>query len=334
MMITKGETLMFLNEDDLNKGIEIFWRLFVVRDDVYAIQAKQGDRFVFKPVRSFVTNKVLRLHLLGEITVGIYPGFNESKWVCIDIDSKNKDVVQNIIEKFKTYNVTPAIEDSGNKGYHLWMFFKGPISNKMARDIGREFAGSNEVFPKQDYISGDKLGNLIKLPLGIHLETGQRCLFLDDNFIPITNQIEYLETVHLYNGIELYQKIKEINKNRKRINNTQKIKIGMKPCVKRLLANGVKRGNRNVAGLVIATECKKIGIAKIEARGILKTWNLRNIPPLPSNELHIILTSAYSNNYEYGCKEDGTLRSIVKCPGIKKCDYYIKYAEHLSKISA
>jgi len=334
MMITKGETLMSLNENDLLRGIEIFWRLFVVRDDVYAIQSKQDDRFIFKPVRSFITNKVLRLHLLGEITVGIYPGFNESKWVCIDIDSKEKQNVLNIIDHFKKFDVFPCLEDSGNKGYHLWVFFKDPISNKMARDIGKEFADSNEVFPKQDYISRDKLGNLIKLPLGIHLETSQRCLFLDNNFIPINNQVNYLENIHLHNGIELYQRIKEVNKNKKKINNAQKVKMGMKPCVKRLLANGVKRGNRNVAGLVIATECKKMGISMIEARGVLKTWNLRNIPPLPLNELSVILNSAYSNNYEYGCKEDGTLCSIVKCPGIKKCDYYIKYAEHLSKMPA
>jgi len=99
----------------------------------------------------------------------------------------------------------------------------------------------------------------------------------------------------------------------------------MKLCIKRLIAFSVVKGSRNNAGIIIASECRRIGTQKVETRGILKTWNLRNKPPLTIDELNTILDSAYLNNYEYGCREDGILRTIVRCPGVDKCDYYKEY---------
>ena len=52
-----------------------------------------------------------------------------------------------------------------------------------------------EVFPKQEQVAEDQLGNLIKLPLGIHLKTGRRCLFTDLEGQEYSDQEGFLENI-------------------------------------------------------------------------------------------------------------------------------------------
>lgn len=78
------------------------------------------------------------------------------------------------------------IEFSGGKGYHFWFLFSRPVPAAAARRLLNGLAGavsgdltafSLEVFPKQDRLSGKGLGNLVKLPLGVHRMSGRRSWF-------------------------------------------------------------------------------------------------------------------------------------------------------------
>jgi hypothetical protein len=82
--------------------------------------------------------------------------------------------------------VSPVIEFSGGKGYHFWFLFSRPVPAAAARRLLTGLAGavsadlsafSLEVFPKQDRLSGKGLGNLVKLPLGVHRMSGRRSWF-------------------------------------------------------------------------------------------------------------------------------------------------------------
>jgi len=97
----------------------------------------------------------------------------------------------------------------------------------------------------------------------------------------------------------------------------------IKDCVKTAIFQGSKQGERNQVGHIIATELKNTGIDKAQAESILREiWNLRNQPPLPDNEIFIIVNSAYENGkYAYGCKEEGLLRKNIKCHGYDNCLY-------------
>ena len=100
--------------------------------------------------------------------------------------------------------LAPLLVDSGYKGRHLWSFFDPPVPAARLRVLGLAWARALapadadlviEVFPRQDHVPAKGLGNLIKLPLGIHLRTGRRCLLLDDDGRPIAQPWERLRRV-------------------------------------------------------------------------------------------------------------------------------------------
>jgi hypothetical protein len=89
-------------------------------------------------------------------------------------------------ERLAEAGLPALLEDSGYKGRHLWVLFQAPVPAAVARQTGTLFVALHgpkdrgltvEVFPKQDATRGS-IGNLIKLPLGIHRRTGRRSRFL------------------------------------------------------------------------------------------------------------------------------------------------------------
>ena len=106
--------------------------------------------------------------------------------------------------QFDELNLPVYVEDSGYKGVHLWLFFVEPVPAAVVKRFleavvqrvgppGPELQW--EVFPKQEQVAEDQLGNLIKLPLGIHLKTGRRCLFTDLDGQEYSDQEGFLQRV-------------------------------------------------------------------------------------------------------------------------------------------
>ena len=146
--------------------IALFRRLFRGRDDVYAIRwesadgrsgympkadrdwksylrAKDEDRKkVDRLTRKFrpLTDDVVRAHLVGEHTVGIYPLLeDETCWLlAVDFDKKpwQKDATA-FLTVCHELNVPAALERSrsGNGG-HVWIFFERAIPATTARKLG------------------------------------------------------------------------------------------------------------------------------------------------------------------------------------------------------
>ncbi len=115
-------------------------------------------------------------------------------------------VAVGLVRAAASLGVPAYLEDSGSKGRHVWIFFETPIPAVAARRIGNAIiAGSPvacppeitiEVFPKQNRVDKDGgLGNLIKLPLGIHLVSGSRSLFLDEGGRPVREQLAYIRSI-------------------------------------------------------------------------------------------------------------------------------------------
>jgi hypothetical protein len=82
--------------------------------------------------------------------------------------------------------VPALLEDSGYKGRHLWIFLEAPEDAAVIRQFGGLFLRAHplespdlqaEFFPKQA-TTGGGIGNLIKLPIGIHRRTGRRSRLL------------------------------------------------------------------------------------------------------------------------------------------------------------
>lgn len=133
-------------------------------------------------------------HLEGTLVLGSYTliSGNKVNWICLDVDSsdlaKARNIATAIVEKLQESGANPVVEFSGNKGYHIWLFLDKPVDAARAKAFGikvRTAVGAPtsgdphvEVFPKQEKLSDSSpLGNLVKLPLGIHPKTKKRSAF-------------------------------------------------------------------------------------------------------------------------------------------------------------
>ena len=196
--------------------------LFAGRENVHARQwIDENGRVGYSPVHEPLAEHLLDLHLQGSATLGVYPVRADQTVLfgAIDIDIRKNALAQPVTDQlretvradarrlarqFDALHLPVYVEDSGYKGVHLWIFLLEPVP---AADVKRFFeavvqrvgppdpALQWEVFPKQDRVAEDQLGNLIKLPLGIHLKTGHRCLFTDLDGQEYSDQEGFLQRI-------------------------------------------------------------------------------------------------------------------------------------------
>lgn len=207
-----------------------FLAFFGGREDVYARQwySSGRDRGGYSPVHEPLTPSVLRRHFLGEVTLGVYPVRLDGTCVfaAVDLDipppvldaaradaslarrvaTRLQQATAEARSLLSDFGFTVIVEDSGYKGRHLWLPLDSPVPARLLRDLGtgveRVLRGvvdrdllTVETFPKQAEVRGKGLGNLIKLPLGIHRRSGRRSAFLDADLSPIRRPFTYLRSL-------------------------------------------------------------------------------------------------------------------------------------------
>lgn len=217
-----------------------FLTLFSGREDVHARQwARPGETGGYSPVKEPLTPAVARNHLLGNVTVGVYPirldGTATFFALDLDIDrsalerahgdhalartlrSSVKEQGIRLLGALRDMGFDPLFEDSGFKGRHLWVFLDTPEPAEVLHAFGRRVLAWQspqippglhlEFFPKQPARGGKGLGNLIKLPLGVHRRSGRRSLLLDDHGEPYPRPFERLRNVRRASRDTLYAAI-------------------------------------------------------------------------------------------------------------------------------
>ena len=238
--------------------IELFRSLFRGRDDVYAIRwqnsdgrsgympkadrdwksylrAKDKDRKkVDRQTRKFrpLTQDVVRGHLVGDHTVGIYPLLqDETCWfLAVDFDKKTwqKDAAA-FIASCREMNVPAVLERSrsGNGG-HVWIFFIRAIPATAARKLGcailtrtMEFRHQvglesyDRFFPNQDTMPKGGLGNLIALPLQKIPRAEGNSVFVDSEFRPYQDQWAFLASVERMSADAVEAVVREAQETRR-----------------------------------------------------------------------------------------------------------------------
>ena len=168
----------------------------------HARASVSGGTLSYFPVEGIPTDEEISLHLTGELVLGAYTLLPDStcRWLCLDVDSDDKDktpienkqrarnIAREITDKLEA--VDHVVEWSAGKGYHVWVYFAKPMPAADAKAFGlsvREAIGASatgsthvEIFPKQATIEKDSpLGNLVKLPLGLHPVTRKQSCFVD-----------------------------------------------------------------------------------------------------------------------------------------------------------
>jgi superfamily II DNA or RNA helicase len=218
-----------------NQQLELFQSLFKGRKDIYARRWEKEDRHGYTPAYNVdwdryekhkalggtfqnfkhkepapLTPAVIRKHLLGKETIGIYPLLKDNtSWLLVgDFDKENwMDESRQFIQVCKQQNIPAYLERSrsGNGG-HVWIFFQHPYpawkSRKIAFHLLREAgilsefekdASFDRLFPNQDYHSGKGLGNLIALPMNKKwIAEGNTCFLDPDTGKPFGDQWKFL----------------------------------------------------------------------------------------------------------------------------------------------
>jgi group II intron reverse transcriptase/maturase len=201
-----------------------FLDLFRGREGVYGRQwVHPSGKLGYVPIRQPLTAAAVRTHLSGEITLAVYVMCQDNTvhFLCVDVDAKLHGVMDDAraepVSAEGTHEVALRIKDTGNalglpvyleesgrKGRHCWTFFETPIPAAKVKRLGsllvaKAAAGCKgvvcEVFPKQDRVSSEALGALLKLPLGLHQLTHRRCYFLDEDGSPLPDQADCLRRI-------------------------------------------------------------------------------------------------------------------------------------------
>ena len=223
---------------DKTAKVAFFRSLFRGREDVYAerwrmkdgnwgyrpagrknweavLASKPEDRSkVDRQTRTLypLTDEVIRLHLSGKKTVGIYPLLSdETCWLlAADFDKATwQEDALAFVATSKRLGLSAYLERSrsGNGG-HVWIFFERPLPAALARKVGcailtqtmeqRHHLGLDSYdrfFPNQDTMPKGGFGNLIALPLQWMPRQDGNSLFVDDSLRPYPDQWQLLASV-------------------------------------------------------------------------------------------------------------------------------------------
>ncbi|MEF8788222.1 MAG: primase C-terminal domain-containing protein [Planctomycetota bacterium] len=326
-------------KDKISALVSLIYQLWICRADRYGMQWANGGDAGYRAVKKKITPRLLARHLQGAVTIGVYtapPGW--SKWLAFDFDRMNLGPVLRLRDVFRTHGAETLLAYSGRKGYHLWLFLTGLEKNHRIRALARKTIKKADIhdvecFPAQDSVSRERPGNLIKLPLGVHRATGNRCLFVDENGQPISDQLDVLQNVERVPLEKLCRRLGVQDQGARPTGSRDDTVTPsqLRDCTRRLLQAGVPHGYRNECGAVAAADMKRAGYPRRAAAGALSAWNLRNDPPLRPDELGSVLASIYDREkaYEYGCNWKGVLAEIMPdfCVGKENCLYLDLFKE-------
>lgn len=203
--------------------------LFVARDDVYGEEEiLAGNKRQVVPKLEPLTDEVLKTHFSGKKTIASYvQRTNQTvKYLVIDVDVSKRLLLmgaeQEQIRKYLPRAAERAaevlkilermglhgyVENSGYRGYHIWVFFTEWIPVRyvvMLEDVLEEKLEktdddiSIEFFPNRSRIRNGSYGQSIKLPGGMHIKSGKRSGFCNEQFEPVEMSYEFLTGIAKY----------------------------------------------------------------------------------------------------------------------------------------
>ncbi|MBS4455962.1 TOTE conflict system archaeo-eukaryotic primase domain-containing protein [Tuanshanicoccus lijuaniae] len=209
------------------KKLSLYMSLFRGREDVFAksfindqgkIQYYPSYNYGWRklPVEKRTTQpfnrKVLKSHLRGETSIGIFPiSLDDTcQFLVIDLDEADfREATLALWKVAEQYDINPAVEISrSGQGVHLWFFFDEPILCRDARNFGKKllelalcvsdkikFSSFDRLFPNQDRLPKGGFGNLIALPLQGKSYQEDKTVFVNKKFNAYPNQWDYLSKI-------------------------------------------------------------------------------------------------------------------------------------------
>ncbi|MEI6154505.1 MAG: DEAD/DEAH box helicase family protein, partial [Deltaproteobacteria bacterium] len=196
-----------------------------------------------------LTDQVIQKHLEGKIVIGVYPLLQDDTCclLAIDFDGRSwKDDVKAFLTTCKDVAIpaSPELSRSGN-GAHVWIFFSELVPAVLARQLGSslitrtmnlrhelDMKSYDRLFPNQDTLPKGGFGNLIALPLQNEAMLKGATLFMNNSFVPYSDQWEYLSGVKRLS----LEEMEVIARDAKKTGNI--IGIGMSPTEDDMIQKG------------------------------------------------------------------------------------------------
>jgi hypothetical protein len=168
---------------------------------------------------------VIRDHLLGKQTIGVYPLLQDDTcwFLAVDFDKKTWEAdASAFLATCRGVGIPAALERSrsGNGG-HVLVFFSAPTSAALARRLAsalltrtmeRRFSvgldSYDRVFPSQDTMPRGGFGNLIALPLQRGPREIGNSVFIDDDSQPHKDQWAFLSSIRRLTPQEVQELIR------------------------------------------------------------------------------------------------------------------------------
>ena len=152
-----------------------------------------------------LTDQVIADHLMGKITIGVYPLLKNETCYFLALDFDKTSWQEDVSAFWKTCfdEGVPAYVErsrSGN-GAHVWIFFETEVPAYLARRLGSylitqtmthhyklDMQSYDRLFPNQDTMPKGGFGNLIALPFQKAAALNGNTLLVDKDFQPIKDQ--------------------------------------------------------------------------------------------------------------------------------------------------
>lgn len=307
--------------------LRIFKGLFMGLRNVYGTYDSRTGRV--RQVKSGVTDEVILAHLKGKQSYGVYLLMGDKTGaLAVDFDDDRLSLPVSFVSCAREYGIPAYIERSKSKGYHVWLFFKGPlpaykgrlVAKKILEDMGQP---TTEVFPKQDTLADDIMyGNFINAPLFGALVPKGKTVFVDPGkpANPYPDQWELLAKVQQISEQRLDTIIQRnqlsgqqsFDKKPQSANHVEShggtSPFGLPPCARRMLAEGVVSFQR-VSCFRLAVHLKRYGMPYDLALVTLKAWAQKNRPAngkriITDPEVKYQVLCAFENAYRsFGCED-------------------------------
>lgn len=147
----------------------------------------------------FLGDTLIKNHLLGTETIGVFSPEGYSKFITFDIDAEHMseesriELVKLVISELIEIGIPRdmiTVNNSGSKGYHISVFISEMTTQSNIEIIYNYIIYSLGV-SKTLIEMRPTNSNGLKLPLGINKKTNRRCWFLDSDF----NEVKSFEPI-------------------------------------------------------------------------------------------------------------------------------------------
>lgn len=303
---------------------------------------------------SRLTNYQIKEHLKGKNTVGVFPVGYNSKFLVFDIDSyiglEYAEQIANSIRDFliKYFPVGQVhISYSGNKGYHITLYFSHFVDIKELYEIFNIVLNEINIERYTDVriemrpTTNGEYGLGVKLPLGVNFANNDNynnyAYYVDDDFNEIEYEIEYVLNIKK-SSTEVIRKIMSDYKNAKLKDygenyiNEKEVHIedakysnfdyDMEGKVKYIIENGLETmGTRHYWSFLISMYLKETGLDSNEAYDFLYDWSVKQIEnglskssteDIEKDLKSMIFKGVYSDNKNYTLHQEKSEYYLTK----------------------